>query len=346
MSIRVLIVDDSAIVRSVLARELGRHGDIAVIGVAQDPLEAADQIERLNPDVVTLDINMPRMDGITFLRGLMRHRPIPVVMVSTLTQQGSHIALTALQLGAADFVAKPGAGQEVKAVADELAGKIRAAAQARWQSAAEADPAPRAGVTFDLPPGLAERTVIAIGASTGGTRAIEVILKRLPADGPGIVMVQHMPPYFTRLFAERLDALGPIEVREAQGGETVRPGLALLAPGGAHMALHRAAARYHVTLEDGPRVNQQKPAVDVLFFSVAKAAGENAVGVILTGMGSDGARGLLAMHRAGAATIAQDGPSSVVNGMPGEAVRLGAAKKVASLDRIPEALKMALEART
>ena len=336
--IKVLIVDDSAVVRQVLATELSKAADIHVVGTAMDPYVARDKILTLAPDVLTLDVEMPRMDGLTFLAKLMKHKPMPVVVVSSLTPAGSETAIRALELGAIEVVAKPGAAYSVAGMSALLADKIRAAATARFRRAA--DPGP-AAARPDEPPfrpsgALAETThkVLAIGASTGGTEAIRQVLAGLPASTPGTVIVQHMPEHFTAAFAQRLNGLSAMEVREARDGDAVVSGLALLAPGNRHMILTRSGANYFVGLRDGPMVHHQRPAVDVLFYSVAREAGANAVGAVLTGMGTDGARGLLAMREAGARTFAQDEKSCVVFGMPKEAIRLGAAHEVVPLTNV------------
>ncbi len=337
--IKVLIVDDSAVVRQVLSAELAKAPDLEVVGTAVDPFVARDKILSLKPDVLTLDVEMPRMDGITFLRKLMRYHPLPVVIVSSLTPAGSDLALEALRIGAVDVVGKPGSSYAVNDIARQLIRSIRAAAAARIRPAGAAAP----GVVA-TPPAASGMTlgtthkILAIGASTGGTRAIEQLLTSLPADTPGTVIVQHMPEHFTTSFANRLNDLSPLEVREAKGGDTVVPGVALIAPGNQHMVLRRSGARYHVDIKDGPPVHYQRPSVDVLFHSVARQAGKNAVGVILTGMGADGAAGLLAMRQAGARTIAQDEASCVVFGMPKEAIRLNAAERVIALEKAAETI--------
>ena len=335
MAIKVLIVDDSAVVRNILSRELAKDREIEVVGTAPDPLVASDRIEQLKPDVLTLDVEMPRMDGITFLRGLMRHHPMPVIIVSSLTPQGSKLALEALELGAVEIMSKPGAAYTVGDMSKDLIERIKIASVARVRSTASAAKAAHAPVRRLY---LAETTnkVIAIGASTGGTQALQSVLTQLPRTIPGILIVQHMPEGFTRAFADRLNTLCEIEVREAQQNDSVLPGLALIAPGNKHMVLRRSGARYFVEIRDGPRVCRQRPSVEVMFESVAKYAGSNAVGVMLTGMGGDGAEAMLLMKKEGARTIAQDEQTSVVFGMPREAIRMGAVDKVLPLQRIPE----------
>jgi two-component system, chemotaxis family, protein-glutamate methylesterase/glutaminase len=330
--IRVLIVDDSAIVRKILSEALASEPGLEVVGTAPDPFIARDKILALKPDVLTLDIEMPRMDGLTFLRKLMRRRPMPVIVISSLGQSSCRAALEALQLGAVEVLAKPGGPYSVGDLRLDLASRIRAAAAARLRPPV---PAPAAA---PQPPPVAKpadaSAVIAIGASTGGTEAIREILARMPADGPGMVIAQHIPPVFSTAFAKRLNELCRVEVREAADGDELRPGLALVAPGDRHMLLCGSPGRYKVAVRDGPRVCWQRPSVDVLFASVAETAGRNATGVLLTGMGADGAQGLLRMKQAGARTIAQDEASCVVFGMPREAIRLGAADRVLPLDRI------------
>jgi len=352
--IKVLIVDDSAVVRQVLAKELSAAADIEVVGTAIDPYVARDKIVALEPDVVTLDLEMPRMDGLTFLRKLMRYHPLPVIVVSSLTPAGSEMALQALRLGAVDVVAKPGSAYSVTDIAKQLVRRIQAAATARVQgrggdeAAAPEAPRGRAGAPArNYGPALRQTTdkVLAIGASTGGTRAIEHLLRALPHETPGTVIVQHMPEQFTRSFAARLNELCAMEVREAAGTERVVSGLALIAPGNRHMVLRRSGAAYMVGLRDGPPVHYQRPSVDVLFHAVARQAGPNALGVLLTGMGADGAAGLLAMRQAGARTFAQDEKSCVVFGMPREAIRLGAAEQVVGLDEMAGRILEALSAR-
>ena len=337
--IRLLVVDDSAVVREVLVRELGKHPRIEVVGTAPDPYIARDKIVQLSPDVMTLDLEMPRMDGLTFLGKVMEHHPIPTIVVSSLTEKGSRMAMDALELGAFDVLCKPGAAYTVSEVVPILVDQVVAAASSdKARLKREASPA--------KPPALAmARTtnrILAIGASTGGTNAIEAFLRPIPANCPPILVVQHMPPGFTRAFAERLDRDCAMEVREAQDGDLVNPGIALVAPGNYHMVLRRNGAQYFVALHQGERKHYQRPAVDELFDSVADYAGANAAGVILTGMGADGAQGLLKMRRAGARTFAQDEATSVVWGMPGEAVKCGGAEQVLPLPALPEAVPRTL----
>jgi len=343
--INVLIVDDSAVVRKVLAAELSRAPDINVVGTAIDPFVARDKILQLKPDVLTLDLEMPRMDGLTFLGKLMKHHPLPVVIVSSLTPAGGRTAMRALALGAVDVACKPGSSYSVAELGPILIDKVRAAAVARIvkrESSPSTSPASMPKVD------LMQTThkILAIGASTGGTRAIESVMTALPVNTPGTMIVQHMPEHFTRSFAERLNDLCQMEVREAKDGDALMPGLALIAPGGQHMCLVRSGARYFATVKDGPPVHHQRPSVDVLFHSVARHAGLNAVGTILTGMGADGAQGLLAMQKAGSHTFAQDEASCVVFGMPKEAIKLGAADEVVSLSNMPRCLLEAIAGRT
>ncbi|UYG02059.1 chemotaxis response regulator protein-glutamate methylesterase [Halomonas sp. LR3S48] len=335
--IKVLCVDDSALIRDLLSEIINSQPDMEVVAVAPDPLVARDLIKRLNPDVLTLDVEMPRMDGLDFLERLMRLRPMPVLMVSSLTQAGSEITLRALELGAVDFVAKPSLGirNGMLEYANDIAEKIRAAAKSRPRQARQAPATPRAALKAPL---VSSEKLIIIGASTGGTEAIRAVLEPLPANSPAILITQHMPGGFTRSFAERLNRLCNITVKEASDGERVLPGHAYIAPGDAHLKLARSGANYVARLDDGPPVNRHRPSVDVLFHSAATQAGRNAIGVILTGMGKDGAAGLLEMRQAGSSTLAQDEASCVVFGMPREAIALGGAAEVASLDDIPERL--------
>ncbi|GAB2798101.1 chemotaxis response regulator protein-glutamate methylesterase [Halomonas shantousis] len=336
--IQVLCVDDSALIRDLMSEIINSQPDMEVVATAPDPLVARDLIKRTNPDVLTLDVEMPRMDGLDFLERLMRLRPMPVVMVSSLTQKGSEITLRALELGAVDFVAKPEIGirDGMREYTQLIADKIRVAARSRPRTLRRDTQAP-----VSLPqnvPLLSSEKLIIIGASTGGTEAIRSVLEPLPANSPAILITQHMPGGFTRSFAERLNRLCRITVKEAEDGERVLPGHAYIAPGDHHLKLARSGANYVVRLDDGPPVNRHRPSVDVLFHSAAQSAGRNAVGVILTGMGKDGAAGLLEMRQAGAHTLAQDEESCVVFGMPREAIALGGAVEVASLEEIPTRL--------
>ncbi len=340
--VRVLIVDDSALVRRILSDALSKHPDIEVVGTATDPYVARERIVQLRPDVITLDIEMPRMDGLSFLSKLMRHFPIPVVVVSSLTPQNSETALRALSLGAVEVLAKPGSSLAAGDVAEDLVRAVRAASHARVVKRAEVPDAPivarQSMATLD-----ATHKIIALGASTGGTQALEQVLRRFPVDAPGTVIVQHMPEHFTLSFAKRLDSVCAMRVQEARDGDYLTPGLALVAPGGKHLILQASGARWVARVKDGPKVHHQRPAVDVLFQSVARSAGRNAVAALLTGMGADGAKGMLAMKEAGAYTIAQNEETCVVYGMPREAVKLDAAVDVLPLDRIADALLNALK---
>ena len=350
--IRVLIIDDSATVRQTLAAVLESDPQIEVIGVASDPFVAAKRIAEEIPDVITLDVEMPRMDGITFLRKLMAQKPIPVVMCSSLTEVGSETLLQALEAGAVDIILKPKIG-----VADHLmeskiriCDAVKAAAGAKLAGSKRPAPQfarpvhePEKKLTADamLPPPGAGRamartteTIICVGASTGGTEALRVLLEALPPDSPGMVIVQHMPEKFTASFAKRLDSLCAVEVKEAEDGDTVRRGRVLIAPGNKHTLLERSGARYYVSVKDGPLVSRHRPSVDVLFRSGARSAGSNAVGVIMTGMGDDGARGMAEMKQAGAFTLAQDEATSVVFGMPKEAIALGCIDRIVPLQNL------------
>jgi two-component system chemotaxis response regulator CheB len=333
--VSVLVVDDSSIVRQVLARELSRQPGIKVVGTAPDPYVARDMIVALKPDVLTLDIEMPRMDGLTFLRKLMKYHPMPVIVVSSLAAKGCEMAIACLEAGAIDAVPKPNESYSIGDVAGRLADLIRGAKKIRLAPPRPARAAP-ATPRLAGSVALAETThkVIALGASTGGTEALRVVLEALPKQCPGIVMTQHMPEGFTKSFAERLNSLCEIEVKEAVDGDWVVPGRALLAPGNFHLKLDRDGARYVVRVVDGPKVSRHKPSVDVLFESVARVAGRNALGAIMTGMGSDGAMGMLSMRKAGAVTIGQDEASCIVYGMPKEAAKLGGVQVVSPLNDI------------
>ncbi|WP_369932740.1 protein-glutamate methylesterase/protein-glutamine glutaminase [Xanthomonas tesorieronis] len=343
---RVLIVDDSAVVRQMLTEILSRAPGVEVVGSAADPLLAREKIKRLNPDVITLDVEMPRMDGLAFLENLMRLRPTPVVMISSLTERGADTTLQALALGAVDFISKPklDVARGLEEYAEEIVGKVKAAAKAKVRALdrpAAPRPAGNAVVAPSAVSTLKFRTtdrLIAIGASAGGTEALRVVLEGMPADAPAVVMTQHLPAGFSTAFADRLNRHSAMAVREASEGEAILPGHAYLPPGGKHLQVVRDGARWRCKIDDGPPVNRHKPAVDVLFQSVARNAGANAIGAVLTGMGDDGARGLLEMLQAGASTLVQDEATSVVWGMPGTAFRLGAAQEVLPLDRIAERL--------
>ena len=337
--IKVVIVDDSALIRSVMTEIVNSQPDMEVVGVAPDPLVARELIKRTNPDVLTLDVEMPKMDGLDFLEKLMRLRPMPVLMVSSLTERGSEITMRALELGAVDFVTKPkisiqsGMREYTELIADKIRGASRARIKPRTLHAATA------GATTPLPqlrsPLTSSEKLIIIGASTGGTEAIREFLMQMPSDCPGILIAQHMPEGFTSSFARRLDSLCKISVVESAGNERVLPGHAYIAPGHSHLLLTRSGANYMTKIEQSEPVNRHRPSVDVLFRSAAQAAGKNAVGVILTGMGKDGAQGMLEMKNAGAYNFAQDEASCVVFGMPREAIAIGAAHEVAALNALP-----------
>ncbi|OHX16057.1 chemotaxis response regulator protein-glutamate methylesterase [Chromobacterium amazonense] len=364
MSIKVLIVDDSAVVRQVLSQVFDKASGIEVMDVANDPYMAMDKMKLHWPDVIVLDVEMPRMDGITFLKQLMATRPTPVVICSSLTQKGTDISMQALAAGAVEVIAKPAAGVKgfLEESANQLVMAVRGAAAARMSrmrvmpsasgaapgagsssaAALETRPKLSADAILSAPTGsnvfTTTERIVAIGTSTGGTQALEAILTELPRTCPGLAIVQHMPEKFTRSFADRLNSLSQIEVKEASNGDRILPGRALIAPGGKHMMVKRSGAYYQVEVVDGPLVSRHKPSVDVLFRSAAKFAGRNALGVIMTGMGDDGAKGLKEMHDCGAKTIAQDEESCVVFGMPKEAIKLGAADEVMSLDMIAKAI--------
>ena len=337
MTIKVLIVDDSALIRGVMKEIINSQPDMEVVGAAPDPLVARDLIKQTNPDVLTLDVEMPKMDGLDFLERLMRLRPMPVVMVSSLTERGSDITMRALELGAVDFVTKPKISIEsgMLEYAGLIAEKIRIAARANIRPRIKVQGAGTqlAAVRNAF---VSSEKLIIIGASTGGTEAIKDFLEQLPPDSPGVLITQHMPEGFTRSFANRLDKLCRISVKEAEGGERVLPGHAYLAPGHSHLLLVRSGANYMTKLDQGPPVNRHRPSVDVLFNSAALNAGKNAVGVILTGMGRDGAAGMLEMKKAGAYNLAQDEASCVVFGMPKEAIAIGATHEVAPLHELPQ----------
>ncbi|RYY73349.1 MAG: chemotaxis response regulator protein-glutamate methylesterase [Gammaproteobacteria bacterium] len=349
--IKVFVVDDSAVVRQVLSAILNNEPDIVVIGAASDPIFALDKLSQEWPDVILLDVEMPRMDGITFLKKLMAERPTPVVVCSSLTERGAETTLQALAAGAVEIITKPKMGLKgfLEESASDLAMAVRAASKARVHQRTAQDTERRSTQKFNadeiLPAvrdgqAMAQTTerIVAIGTSTGGTQALETVLRSLPRVCPGILIVQHMPEKFTASFAERLDSICEITVREARPNERLIPGLALIAPGGKHLLLKRSGANYHVEVVDGPLINRHRPSVDVLFRSVAKFAGKNATGIIMTGMGDDGARGLKEMADAGATTVAQDEETCIVFGMPKEAIKLGAAQKILPLQEIWQAI--------
>lgn len=353
--IRVVVVDDSALVRSLLSEIINRQHDMECIGTANDPLVAREMIRELNPDVITLDVEMPRMDGIDFLGRLMRLRPMPVVMISTLTEQGAEVTLRALELGAVDFVAKPrvGVATGLSDLAGQIVDKIRVAAVAQVRRASARDPAASA-VTSGNPTTpaasllgrLSTEKVIFIGASTGGTEAIKEILVHMPADSPAIVITQHMPAGFTTSFAARLNSLCQITVKEAVNGERILPGHAYIAPGGKQFHISRSGANYVAVVDDSPPVNRHKPSVEVLFKSAAAMVGRNAYGVMLTGMGADGATAMREMKDAGSYNYVQDEASCIVFGMPREAIAHGAADEVLPLNQIAPALVARLRSQS
>jgi len=334
MAIRVLIVDDSALVRQLLTEILESDPGIEVVGTAADPYIARDKIKQLNPDVLTLDVEMPRMDGLSFLQNLMRLRPMPVVMVSSLTEKGADVTMAALELGAIDFVTKPKLEVErgLRDYGMELIEKVKTASKARVACARRHD-LPKKVDTITGTYRTTDR-LIAIGASTGGTEAIRAVLQQFPPNAPAVVIAQHIPGGFSRAFAQRLDRESPLTVFEASDGQPITPGHAYVAPGGFHLRVERSGARWFCRVGQDEPVNRHRPSVEVLFNSVATAAGKNAVAAILTGMGDDGARGMLALRDAGAYTLAQDESTSVVWGMPGSAVKLGAALDVLPLEQI------------
>ncbi|MBV9266129.1 MAG: chemotaxis response regulator protein-glutamate methylesterase [Acidobacteriaceae bacterium] len=355
--IKVLVVDDSAIVRKLLTDAISADPEIEVVGTAPDPYIARDKILALKPDVLTLDIEMPRMDGLTFLKKVMQYHPLPVIIISSLGQASCQIALDALRLGAVEVLAKPGGPYSVGELRANLSSKIRAAAAARISGARAQQQPVQAAAPTQAPrpatpgPEIAvaarhfdSQAVIAIGASTGGTEALKEVLMHLPADTPGIVITQHIPPVFSRAFASRLNEICPMEVKEAADGDVVAPGRALIAPGNFHMLLRKSADGYRVQVKDGPQVCYQRPSVDVMFSSVADVAAPHTVAAILTGMGADGAQGMLKLKRSGAATIAQDEASCVVFGMPREAIRLGGVDRVVPLSHVAGAILSQLHA--
>lgn len=332
--IKVLIVDDSAVVRQIFSKELSRDHQIEVVGTAPDPYIARDKIVKLKPDVITLDIEMPRMDGITFLKKLIRYYPLPVIVVSSLTRKGGELALEAIESGAVEVMSKPGASYTVGDMSVELIDKIKAVAKVKVKKQ-NITPANTYASVERLAMTRTTNKVVAIGASTGGTQALQQLLSALPGNAPGTIVVQHMPEHFTRAFADRLNQVCEVEVKEAEDGDKVMPGRVLIAPGNYHMLLRRSGAMYYVQVKGGPLVSRHRPSVNVLYKSVARYAGKNAIGVILTGMGGDGAEGLLEMKKNGASTIAQDEASCVVFGMPKVAIELGAVDKIVELNKIP-----------
>lgn len=338
MAIKVLIIDDSAMVRKIFSQELAKDPDIEVVGTAPDPIIGRDKIVQLKPDVITLDVEMPRMDGLTFLEKLMKHYPLPVIIVSSLAQKGGDVAMKAIELGAVEVIAKPGTAYSVGDMSEQLIAKVKAAASVKvFKPVSFTKSAPNEARSSALMV-RATNKIIAIGASTGGTEALKEVLIRMPANCPPIVIVQHMPQNFTKAFAKRLNDLCKIEVTESVEGERLAVGKAIIAQGNKHMEVRRSGANYYVTMTDGPMMFHQRPAVEILFNSVAKYVGKNAVGAILTGMGRDGAQGLLNMRHAGARTVVQDERTSVVFGMPKEAIALGAAEVVKPLPVIAQTL--------
>jgi two-component system chemotaxis response regulator CheB len=343
-TIRVLVVDDSALARRAISDALSRDPGLEVCGLAADPYEAREKILKLQPDVITLDLEMPRMDGLTFLKILMEHHPLPVVVISSLTQTGSAKAMEALALGAVDVLAKPDGKLGLGELSHRLAFYVKAAARAKRGASQTAAGTPETKPRFSSPPpgSFSSRQVLLIGASTGGVEALRSILPRLPAGLPPMVVVQHIPPNFSRLMAERLDELCPYDVCEAQHGQQLRPGLCLVAPGDYHLALQHSGLGYKVRLTQSPPIHHCRPAVDVLFRSGAECAGNHATGVLLTGMGVDGARGMLALHMAGASTLAEHEDSCVVYGMPQAAIKLNAVDRVVTLSNMPAAIMQCL----
>lgn len=339
--IKVLIIDDSALIRSILKEIINSYPDMEAIGAASNPLQARGMIKMLNPDVLTLDVDMPQMDGLAFLEKLMRLRPMPVLMISSLTEHGSDAAFRALELGAVDFLPKPKLGiiEGIQGYADEIAEKIRLAFSARIHQRMVEQP--EAGAAQKVLPALCNRIattekIIVVGASTGGTEAIREFLARMPADAPGILIAQHMPAAFTKSFAQRLDGLCKVRVKEAENKERVLPGHVYIAPGDSHLLLRRSGANYTIELSQAALVNHHRPSVEVLFSSAARHAGKNAIGVMMTGMGKDGAIGMLEMHQAGAYNLAQDEASCVVFGMPREAIVVGAVDEVAPISKMTQ----------
>lgn len=339
MAIKVLIIDDSAMIRKVFEQELSKDPEIEVVGTAPDPFVGRDKIVYLKPDVITLDIEMPRMDGLTFLGKLMQHYPIPVVVVSSLAKKGGDVALKAIELGAVEVLSKPGSAYSVGDMSEQLIEKVKAASKVKvFKQSPSAESKTICPTTTASILVKTTNKIIAIGASTGGTDALREVITKLPQNSPPVVVVQHMPQNFTKAFADRLNSLCQVQVKEAVDGEYLAVGKVLIAPGNQHMEIRRSGVNYYVTLFDGPMIFHQRPAVEILFNSVAKYAGQNAVGAILTGMGKDGAQGLLNMRNAGANTIAQDEKSCIVFGMPKEAIEIGAAQVIKPLSQITQTI--------
>lgn len=340
--IKVLVVDDSALVRKVLTGELEKHDDIEVVGTAIDPYVARDRIVSLKPDVLTLDLEMPRMDGLSFLSKLMKYYPMPVVVVSSLTPKNSENALMALRLGAVDVICKPGSAYSTQNISKQIVKAVRAAAVAKFEKSVnhrEHQPVKKPGIRYESARLIhTTNKLIAIGSSTGGTKALEEVLTQFPSNIPGTVIVQHMPPVFTRSFAARLDDICEVHVKEAEDGDLIEKGTVLIAPGNFHLLVEKSGAKYYARVKKGPPVHHHRPSVDVLFNSVAEAAGINATGVLLTGMGVDGAKGMFAMKRKGSHTIAQDEETCVVYGMPKEADRIGGVSEILPLSQIADAI--------
>lgn len=341
MAIKVLIIDDSAMIRKVFEQELSKDPDIEVVGTAPDPFVGRDKIVYLKPDVITLDVEMPRMDGLTFLGKLMKYYPIPVVIVSSLAKKGGDVALKAMELGAVEVLSKPGSAYSVGDMSEQLIEKVKAASKVKVFKTSDTPSSASKGQGSSVLASISVKTtnkIVAIGASTGGTDALREVISMLPSNSPPVVVVQHMPQNFTKAFADRLNSICQVEVKEAVDGEYLAVGKVLIAPGNKHMEIRRSGINYYVTLFDGPMMFHQRPAVEILFNSVAKYAGQNAVGAILTGMGKDGAQGLLNMRNAGASTIAQDEKTCIVFGMPKEAIDLGAAQVIKPLPQIAQTI--------
>lgn len=341
MAIKVLIIDDSAMIRKVFSQELAKDPEIIVVGTAPDPVVGRDKIVELRPDVITLDIEMPRMDGLTFLGKLMKHYPLPVVVVSSLAKKGGDVALKAVELGAVEVIAKPGTAYSVGDMSEQLIEKIKAASKVRVFKNPDTIKTYSKEDNANMIASMTVKTtnkIVAIGASTGGTDALREVISKFPSNAPPTVVVQHMPANFTKAFADRLNDICQVHVKEATDGEYLSTGKVLIAPGNKHMEIRRSGVNYYVQLLDGPMMFHQRPAVEILFNSVAKYAGKNAIGAILTGMGKDGAQGLLNMRMAGANTIAQDERSCIVFGMPKEAIDIGAAQVIKPLSAVTQTI--------